>query len=74
MDTLLVSAFPGCGKTYFHLLYPEITLDSDSSQFSWIPSKERKPEFPQNYIEHIKQNIGKYKIIFVLFIFFFVIQ
>jgi hypothetical protein len=46
-------------------------LDSDSSEFSWIKdenginTKERNPDFPNNYIEHIKSNIGKVDVIFV---------
>ena len=54
-------------------------LDSDSSEFSWIeypvPSKDgeignetiklRNPDFPNNYIKYIKENIGKYDYIFV---------
>ena len=46
-------------------------MDSDSSNFSWIKdengnnTKDRNPDFPNNYIEHIKENIGKYKYIFV---------
>lgn len=54
-------------------------LDSDSSQFSWIyvnsdgceDSKEnaigrfRNPDFPNNYIKHVKDNLGKYDCIFV---------
>ena len=54
-------------------------LDSDSSQFSWIEYplinkdykqgkesvKLRNPDFPNNYIKHIKENIGKYDCIFV---------
>lgn len=46
-------------------------LDSDSSNFSWVKdengnnTKERNPEFPKNYIEHIKSNIGKVDVIFV---------
>lgn len=54
-------------------------LDSDSSQFSWVEYplinkdykqgnetiKLRNPDFPRNYIEHIKENIGKYDCIFV---------
>lgn len=55
-------------------------LDSDSSQFSWIERpvifktdsyqyektvKIRNPDFPANYIKHIKENIGKYDYIFV---------
>jgi len=71
MKTKIISAFPGTGKSYYHIKYPGITLDSDSSNFSWVKdengnnTKERNPEFPQNYINHIKENIGKYKYIFV---------
>lgn len=69
MQTRIISAFPGTGKTYYHKLHPETTLDSDSSSFSWSyridGSKYRNPEFPQNYIDHIKSNIGKYEFIFV---------
>jgi hypothetical protein len=69
--TKIISAFPGTGKSYYHNKYPDITLDSDSSNFSWVKdengnnTKKRNPNFPQNYIEHIKENIGKYKYIFV---------
>jgi len=52
----VVSAFPGCGKT--HLVnHPNgrIILDSDSSNFSWlVPNKTRHPDWPDNYIAHIK--------------------
>ncbi len=71
MRTKIISAFPGTGKSYYHNKYPNETLDSDSSNFSWIKdedgnnTKERNPNFPENYIEHIKSNIGKYKYIFV---------
>lgn len=54
-------------------------LDSDSSEFSWTlqlmrdrkgnpmkgVEKVRNPDFPNNYIQHIKENIGKYDYIFV---------
>ena len=54
-------------------------LDSDSSEFSWKiePIKDdqgnllrglqkvRNPDFPNNYIKYIKENIGKYDYIFV---------
>lgn len=70
--TIVVAAFPGCGKTYmFNNRNGEkyTMLDSDSSQFSWIINesgeKERNPDFPANYIEHIKENIGKVDVIFV---------
>lgn len=74
-NALIVSAFPATGKTYFceHIAKEKglLALDSDSSNFSWTKdkqgnnTKERNPNFPQNYIEHIKENIGKVDIIFV---------
>lgn len=69
MRTKIISAFPGMGKTTYHKNNPETTLDSDSSGFSWVVNKEgekvRNPNFPQNYVNHIKENIGKYQYIFV---------
>ena len=77
MKTKIISAFPGTGKSFYHKNHPDNTLDSDSSQFSWLYDKDgnklydddnkpiRNPWFPSNYIEHIKSNIGKYKYIFV---------
>ena len=71
MKTKIISAFPGVGKTYYHERNKEISIDSDSSHFSWVKdsegnnTKERNPEFPNNYINHIKENSGKYKYIFV---------
>lgn len=77
-QTKIISAFPACGKTYaFEKLNKEgyTILDSDSSQFSWrydynpVESdrveRYRNPDFPQNYIQHIKENIGKVDYIFV---------
>lgn len=62
-DTKIISAFPACGKTYvFENFKNKVILDSDSSKFSWVivaNQKVRNPEFPQNYINHIKENIGK---------------
>lgn len=46
-------------------------LDSDSSDFSWIKDENgnnttvRNPEFPENYIRHIKCNLYNKDIIFV---------
>jgi len=68
MKTRIISAFPGVGKTYYHNKYKDTTLDSDSSLFSWVNVsgyKVRNPDFPDNYIQHIKENIGKYEFIFV---------
>lgn len=62
-DTKIISAFPACGKTYvFENFKDKVILDSDSSKFSWVMvanQKVRNPDFPKNYISHIKENIGK---------------
>ena len=71
--TVVISAFPACGKSHMFNNYngkPYTMLDSDSSEFSWIKenginTKERDPNFPNNYIQHIKDNIGKVDVIFV---------
>lgn len=71
--TAVVSAFPACGKTYAYKRFQDkySILDSDSSQFSWTKDEHgnntqvRNPDFPANYIEHIKKNIGKVDFIFV---------
>lgn len=76
MNTKIYSVFPACGKTWLYEHqedYDLKILDSDSSQFSWIEchdtfgkkTKLRNPDFPTNYIKHIKENIGKYDCIFV---------
>lgn len=66
--TKIISAFPGTGKSHYCNLHPDTTLDSDSSEFSWTyvnGERIRNPDFPANYIEHIKNSIGKYEYIFV---------
>ncbi len=76
MNTMVISAFPGTGKSYFYENNKEISIDSDSSDFSWIEvwsdsenkyikTQTRHPNFPDNYIEHIKDNLGKVDVIFV---------
>lgn len=66
MNTKIISGFPGIGKSYlFNNNNGLIILDSDSSQFSWLEKGVRNPDFPQNYIEHIKSNIGKVDMILV---------
>lgn len=70
MRTKIISAFPGVEKTHFFKENQSICLDSDSSEFSWTidvaeKKKVRNPDFPENYIKHIKENIGKYEYIFV---------
>ena len=53
---IIISGFPGIGKTYYVEKYGG--HDSDSSQFSWIRPGERHPDWPQNYIEHIQKLNG----------------
>lgn len=58
-ETKLISAFPGCGKShYYKNTTGKTILDSDSSTFN-------KSDFPQNYINHIKENIGKVDVILI---------
>lgn len=70
-ETLVIAGFPGTGKSYFFRNTDFNVLDSDSSEFSWVKdengnnTKERNPLFPSNYMEHIKENIGKADIIFI---------
>ncbi len=63
--TTIISGFPGIGKTHYHNCDGGSTLDSDSSKFSWIEDGVRHPDFPQNYIDHIKDNLDKVDFIFV---------
>jgi hypothetical protein len=57
IETTLISAFPGTGKTSYYNNNNDC-LDSDSSKFD-------KTYFPDNYIEHIKRNVGKVSYIFI---------
>jgi len=65
--TRIISAFPACGKTtLFEKGYEgAVILDSDSSNYSWSSPEVRDPDFPDNYMQHIKENIGKVDYIFV---------
>lgn len=58
-NAFVISAFPGTGKTYcFNNIKNLTILDSDSSKFN-------KAFFPENYIQHIKENLQSADIIFV---------
>jgi hypothetical protein len=66
MRTKVIAGFPGIGKSVLFRENNGLTvLDSDSSLFSWIEEGVRHPDFPNNYMEHIKENIGKADIILV---------
>lgn len=59
MKTKVISGFPAVGKSVLTKDSHFVVLDSDSSLFSWTDEGERHPEFPTNYMKHIKENIGK---------------
>ena len=64
----VISGFPGIGKTHFSSLTGGVS-DSDSSHFSWAPTKGvqvRDPRWPQNYIEHIQGLLLRPEISFIL--------
>jgi hypothetical protein len=59
MDALVMSAFPGTGKTCFFNKDSGLrVLDSDSSKFA-------RGGFPGNYVAHVKDHIDKVDIILV---------
>jgi hypothetical protein len=68
-QTKIISGFPGTGKSYCKQNMMIDCIDSDSSEFSWMVDdfgfRVRHPNFPKNYIEHIKRNIGNVEYIFV---------
>ncbi len=62
MKTMIISTFPGCGKTYIYEnqdKYDYKVMDSDSSKF------EKYNGWEDEYVEHIISNIGKYDFIFI---------
>lgn len=75
MTAKIISAFPACGKSFMAKNNEsekiKVILDSDSSNFSWIKDENgnntttRDPNFPNNYIQHIRDNMDKASIIFV---------
>lgn len=62
--TKIIAGFPATGKTYF-FNNSKSAMDSDSSNFSWLSKGVRNPDFPSNYINHIKENIDKCDVILV---------
>src|SRR5574344_1219437 len=70
----VLSVYPATGKSFFTRKYEFNNikiLDSDSSKYIWLyddnnkKTTERNPEFPTNYIQHIKDNLDTADIIFV---------
>lgn len=58
---IVICGFPGIGKSYAVKQLGEGYHDSDSSKFSWIDTaagRVRNPNFPEEYIQHIKSLKG----------------
>jgi hypothetical protein len=68
-DPIIISAFPGVGKTWLFNNQDKLGLivdDSDSSKFSWLDDGiTRNPDFPNNYIRHIMDRMYNVDIICV---------
>lgn len=70
-NTVLISAFPGTGKSHFCHHSGMVYLDDGSKVWDWTSvtvtdsdsSKFDKKDFPQNYINHIKELMGKLDVI-----------
>lgn len=78
-DSLLIASFACLGKTTFTKNYPTVALDVESIHYArtyneknindeiakgnnnWLPN----PEYPNNYVSDVVDNIGKYKVIFL---------
>lgn len=60
---MIILGFPGVGKST--LAQEEGYQDSDSSLFSWDPTKPRTrhPEWPNNYLDHLEE-ATKSKVVF----------
>lgn len=74
MRTIVISAYPASGKTYMYSNYngnPYIMLEADINKFKWTVddkghiTNDINPDFPENYINYVKDNIGKVDVIFI---------
>jgi hypothetical protein len=65
---VIIAGFPGVGKSHIANNSSDglVTIhDSDSSKFSWIEPGVRHPEWPGNYIDHIRSIDGPDALVFV---------
>jgi len=56
----IISGFPGVGKSYVKENTNINCYDSDSSHYSWLEKGSRHPDFPSNYIKHIKEVLNEW--------------
>lgn len=80
VGTKIFAVFGCLGKTMFANRYPDLALDIESSPYEYYYDGDlrdiekfkgkveriRNPDFPQNYVEMIKKNIGEYPLIFIV--------
>lgn len=72
-DTTIICGFTGTGKTYYtnNNVTNKVILDMDSSSYIWVHDEYGNmtdltdPDFPDNYINDIKKNIGKVDVLFI---------
>src|SRR5260221_12499979 len=65
---VIISGFPGIGKSsLFRRADTLKVLDSDSTSFSWTDETKQKrhPDWPQNYLAHIKDKQNTSDVILV---------
>lgn len=63
---IILSAFPGTGKTFYANNFGDKEVyDPDSSSFSKLFDGSLNPEFPNNYVAYLMEIINDYKVIFV---------
>ena len=66
--TIVVAGAPGVGKSHLFSEAEKRDLsirDSDSSQFSWLQPGVRNPDFPYNYMEHLRSLLGEVDVVCV---------
>jgi len=75
----IIAAHAGTGKTHFASLYPELTIDLVCMPYKYILPKEKpfsesskanpenilNPDWPNNYISVIKENLESDKILLI---------
>ena len=61
---IVVCGFPGVGKSFYTEHSKVDACDSDSSSFSWASEGVRHPNFPNNYMAHIKSMRDKHDVVF----------
>ena len=72
METIVISSFPGCGKTQCMEKYKDKfkMLNTNVHLFRYLINVKanetgENPDFPNNYINYIKSNMGNFDFIFV---------